>query len=112
MSLSSKSSRITAYFLIFVLVFVACHNQNRDRSNFDIEKGNALVSLKQFASQAKVEIRFNSVAVSDVKTRAVKGNMSNKEALELLLQDTDLNFRYDRSSPAYIITRSELYIGP
>jgi len=59
---------------------------------FDIAAGSAPNTLKQFASQAHVQLLFDYKAIKNLQTPALKGQLYRRQALELLLHDTGLSF--------------------
>jgi outer membrane receptor protein involved in Fe transport len=59
---------------------------------FDIAAGSATITLKQYASQAHLQLLFDYKAVEKLKTPAVKGQLEPTEALTLLLTGTGLSF--------------------
>ncbi len=60
---------------------------------FQIEPGSAATTLKKFATQARVEILYDSKAVAALRTSKVKGELAPRDALRALLRGTDLTFR-------------------
>ncbi|SDR90807.1 TonB-dependent receptor [Opitutus sp. GAS368] len=73
---------------------------------FDIPAGPAGQTLKQFAAQAGREIVFSPEAVGGVQTRAVKGSLRPREALDALLADTGLAASEDAKTGALAVRRS------
>ena len=61
----------------------------RTRS-FDLPSGPASVALKQFIAQAGVQVLYVAEEVSDVRTNAVKGEFTPREAVTRLLAHTVL----------------------
>jgi hypothetical protein len=60
------------------------------KKQFDLAPGPADRSLKQLAEQSGREVLFLADAVEGVETRAVKGEMTPKEALDAMLTGTVL----------------------
>jgi len=75
------------------------------KKNFDVPSGSALVTLKQFSAQAGGRLLYSVDAVDGVRTRAVKGAASPRDALETMLADTGLEVREDDRSGALAIRR-------
>jgi len=74
---------------------------------FDLPSGAAGETLKQFARQAGREIVFAEETVGSVKTNAVKGEMTPKEAIAVLLADTGLVASQDSKTGAFAVRKSE-----
>jgi iron complex outermembrane receptor protein len=60
---------------------------------FDIAAGAAPTTLKEFASQAHVQLLFDYKAVQSLRTPAVRGQFEPSEALKMLLRGSGLTFR-------------------
>lgn len=81
----------------------AADNQPR---NFDIPAGDAHSTLKQFAAEADREIVFPVALAQGIKTEAVKGLMTPKQALSAMLAGTGLVASFDEATGAIAITRA------
>ncbi len=68
--------------------------------SFDVPSGDAIATLKQAAQQGGVEIMFPAATVQGVKTNAVKGDYAPREALDLMLKDTELVALQDEKTGA------------
>src|SRR5687768_16638957 len=62
-----------------------------ERRAFDIVAGEAVDTLRAFAAQANREIMFPAERVHGVRTRAVKGTFTPREAVERMLAGTTLH---------------------
>jgi len=60
---------------------------------FDIAAGSASATLKQFASQAHVQLLFDYKAVQKLRTPAVKGQLAPMQALKQMLDGSGFTFR-------------------
>lgn len=60
------------------------------RRTFNVPADDAVVSLKLFAEQAGQEIIYPADSVKGVKTNAVKGDFTARDALDQLVAATDL----------------------
>ena len=60
---------------------------------FEIAAGDATATLKQFASQAHVQLLFDYRAVARLKTPELKGEFEPAEALTILLRGSGFTFR-------------------
>ena len=78
------------------------------KQNFDVVAGDAAVALKQIAKQAGQQIVFPAQEVKGVKTPAIKGEYSLKEALALLLAKTGLEAAFDQTSGTIAVSRAAL----
>ena len=74
--------------------------------SFDIPKGSAHVTLKEFAAQAKSEIVFDHRGDISVETKAVRGRMIPETALEMMLKGTGLTYVRDTQSSAFAVSFS------
>lgn len=75
--------------------------------SFEIEAGEAPEALKQFAKQAGVGIVFDALDLRGVRTRAAKGELLPREALERVLSGTRLVFKQDPASGAFAVVKVE-----
>lgn len=75
---------------------------------FDLDKGDAKQTLKQFAKQAQIGILFNPPSISGVRTNEVVGKFTPRVALERMLEGTPLVFKEDLETGAFAVTRSEI----
>lgn len=73
--------------VLFALTVYAAEPQTK---SFDVPAGPAPAALKQFISQSGVQLLYVPGEVKDVQTKAVKGNYTPAEAIDLLLFDTGL----------------------
>lgn len=76
------------------------------KKTFDIAAGDALPSLKQFAVQSGEQLLYSSDAVEGVKTNAVKGSLTPREALDQMVKDTNLVVIVDRNNGALTLVRA------
>lgn len=82
------------------------------RVAFDLPAGEASQTLKQFAQQAKREILFPVQPVGGVRTNAVHGELSAREAIDRLLAGTELTALEDAKSGAFTIRREVRALPP
>ena len=73
---------------------------------FDIPAGEALTSLKQFAAQSGEQLLYSAEAVQGVSTRAVKGTLAPREALDQMVSGTKLTVVADRKNGALSLVRA------
>ena len=112
-TLNSRSflRRVAALLAIFVLGFgiqptgASAQNTDSQKKNFDIPAGDARPMLKLFAAQAGREIVFLVESVDGVKTNAVKGEMTAREAIDGMLAGTSLVAALDERTGAFAVRR-------
>ena len=75
--------------------------------SFDLDGGDAGLTLKHFAQQARLDIVFDPQSVAGVQTREVVGLFLPKVALERMLNGTPLVFKQDLETGAVAVTRSK-----
>lgn len=80
------------------------HARDDTRFRFDIPAGDAVMALRRFASQSRVQLIYSGDAVAGVKTSAIKGELTPIEALERMLQGTRLTAKHDERTGAFAIT--------
>jgi outer membrane receptor protein involved in Fe transport len=73
---------------------------------FDVPAGDAADTLKRFAVQAQREIMFPAESVAGVKTHAVKGALTPRQALDRMVADTGLTVVEDPKTGAVMIIRA------
>ena len=78
---------------------------------FDLDEGDAKLTLKQFAKQAQIGILFNPPSISGVQTNEVVGKFTTRVALGRMLENTPLVFKEDLETGAFAVTRSEVSIA-
>lgn len=74
-----------------------------ERRSYDLPAGEATTTLKQFAEQARREIIFPAEGVAGVRTNAVRGKLTEHEALSLLLANTGLVSVRDAASGTLLV---------
>src|SRR5687768_913008 len=76
------------------------------RRQFDLPAAPAEQSLKQFSAQSGLGVLFVSESVAGVRTNAVNGSFTPREALDLLLVDTSLIATQDEGSGSLRVRRN------
>jgi iron complex outermembrane receptor protein len=76
------------------------------RQVFDMPASPAEVSLKRYAEQTGLDVLFATEVTAGATTRAVKGEFTRAEALNLMLADTGLVAACDETSGVITIKRS------
>jgi hypothetical protein len=73
---------------------------------FDLSAGDAANTLKQFAVQAQREIMFPASPVAGVRTNTVRGAYTPREALDRMIEQTELTFVEDVKTGAFMVKRA------
>jgi len=95
-----------AHFAVAILLSVLiCACSDNPSVELNIETGDASVMLKEFARQANVEIVYNTASVEGIRTKAVRGSLNPREALDRMLEGTPLEARKERDSGAFAVYR-------
>lgn len=95
-------------FLRFAAVlagFMLAASAWADVRTFDVPAGAAEQALKQYSTQAGVEVVFATRLVAGVKTAEVKGDFEPMDALGRLLAGTPLVAKTDQRTGAVVISR-------
>lgn len=66
------------------------------------------MTLKMFATQAGIEILFDSEQIRGERTYAVEGKMTPEQTLTAMLKDTSLRFHIDPQSHAFAVINTEV----
>ncbi len=74
------------------------------RQTYDIPAGDAVATLKRFATQSGRQVIFPEAAVTGESTRAVSGALTATEALSRLLAGTRLTFVRDEQSGSFAVS--------
>ena len=75
------------------------------RANYDISRGDAVLTLKRFADESSRQVVFLVDAVRGVTTNAVRGEYTVREALTRLVADTGLVVAEDAQTGALMVNR-------
>jgi iron complex outermembrane receptor protein len=65
-----------------------------DRLALNIKAGNAVLTLADFVRQTGLQVLFESDAIRDHSTRAIKGRFAAAEALRLMLDGSGLVYEF------------------
>ena len=100
--------RYCLFLFLMLAIFVAgCGKQ--ESLEFNIEAGNATLTLVAFAEQAGVEILLDDENINRYRTNPVSGQMTPLKALELMTKGTGLNFTHDQSSNAFAVSSDQIH---
>jgi outer membrane receptor protein involved in Fe transport len=79
---------------------------------FDVPAGEAAQTLKDFAAQAQREIVYTPESVAGLRTNPARGDLSPREALDMMLADTGLTATQDVQTGAFAVRRGPAPNGP
>ncbi|MDB6127993.1 MAG: hypothetical protein JWM35_1889 [Verrucomicrobia bacterium] len=96
---------LLALVLFSIASVVAAHAAD-ERKTFDVPAGDASRTLKQLAQQAGQQVVYPAAEVRGVKTAAVKGDYTLKDALQEMLVGTGLVAAYDESSRTFAVSKA------
>lgn len=97
------ASIILVLFVVVVFFNKAFAAENTKKLDFNIPKQWAFTSLISFAEQADITFMFPMDKIENIKTNAVTGKYSITEALELLLEGTNLEIISDEEGQISIL---------
>jgi len=97
-------------FLVRVLALgaalvLSAHAADDSKKTYDLPAGDAAGALKQFSAVSGRETLFAADAIRGVRTAAVKGEFTPKEALDHLLANTGLAASQDAKTGAFAVTK-------
>ncbi len=95
---------VLALGLVFAWSSLLAHAAT-DKKSFDVPAGVAPASLKQFAEQAGGHVLYSVDDVTGVKTLAVKGEFTPREALNRMLAGTTLYIDSDPQTEALTVRK-------
>ena len=94
--------RLLVLFLAFTLRALAAAAD----AAFELAAGDAAETLKQFATQAQREILFPVDSVAGIRTHAVRGKLAPRDALDRMIEQTELTYIEDTKTGAFVIKRA------
>ncbi len=102
---SSFRARLRPALAVGVAAYLAlaAFGAEPDRRAFDLPAGDAVTVLRTFATQSGVQLIYSGDAVAGVKTEALKGEFTPREALDRLLARAGLSVRRDDKTGALAI---------
>ncbi len=103
----------TGFVLALALgLTLAAYSAEVRKQAFDVPAGAAADSLKRLASQAGQQVVYPAADLMGVKTTAVKGDYTLREALDRLLANTGLVATYDEASATFAVSRAPFPNAP
>src|SRR3546814_772303 len=81
--------------------------QTGDRAQFDIPKQPLSAALKAFAEQADMQLLYRSETINGATVRPLKGELDKRQALQRLLEGTNLEAVYSADDAATIRPRGK-----
>jgi iron complex outermembrane recepter protein len=109
MSIASVTAPFSRAFFAGVLLLasiVVPLSAADEKVVFNLPGGDAATELKSFAAQAGTQVAFSGDAVNGMKTNAVRGSFTPREALEQMLHGTGLHVTESRRTGAFAVTRT------
>ncbi len=91
----------------FTALTVSVLAQGGEAKKFNIPAGDAAAALKAFSQQAGVEVLFPTEIAQDLRTNAVSGEMTARQALDRLVSGTGLVVVQDEKTGALGLRESE-----
>ncbi len=101
--LHASAGRTFAFAVLVLLSVVASFAQTARRS-FNIPANYAEATLKEFSKQADVQIVFDVDKVGGVRTAALRGDFTPKEALDRMFAGTKLVAARDEKTGAFTVS--------
>lgn len=107
MTQSPRFSRALSFALVGLFLTALSRAVAADATPrmFDLPSDTAEHALKQFSEQTKLEVLIGTKVGREVKTNAVKGEMSPRAALDAMLAGTGLVIFQDEKSGALVVRR-------
>jgi outer membrane receptor protein involved in Fe transport len=98
-------SSVLRVLTLVVVLAISARAADESKKAYDLPAGDAVSALKQFSALSGRETLFAADAVRGVKTAALKGEFTPKEALERLLAETGLVATQDAKTGAFAVTK-------
>jgi hypothetical protein len=98
------SSFKAAFFLLCASASLLFGQADAAR-NFSIAAADAETSFRQFSEQAGVQFIYSAEKIRDVRTNAVSGKYTSRQAIDRMLEGTPLVAVYDSQSGALTVDR-------
>src|SRR5436309_94431 len=92
----ARASRLVLFLTAaLALAFASVAPAAEKKRRFDLPAGEAVTALKQFSEQSGEQIVYPIAQVRRVRTNAVRGELTPREALERMLAGTELRVVQD-----------------
>lgn len=101
--------RTAVRFIVIACLLAALAHPARgadERHNFNLEEGAADRMLKTFSEQSGQQVIYPTELVKGIRTREVKGQLTSREALDLMLADTGLVATEDAQTGAFAVKQA------
>lgn len=102
-----RRGRIAALWLAFTWLALSAGAAEAARKTYNVPAGDAATTLRAYSQQSGEQIFYPVDAVRGVPTRAVSGELGAREALEQMLQGTDLVVVQDSATGALAVQTRE-----
>lgn len=91
--------------LFFCLIaFGGVHVSAADKKSFDLPADAADKAIKRFSEQTGLEVFYPSSAAKGRRTQPVKGEMTDRQALDVMLTGTGLSVIQDKKTGAFTVS--------
>ncbi len=97
------SPLLAAAFLAAVAFTVPALAADTGKKTFDVPAGDAESALRRFSAMAGTEVIFEPEKLGGIRTNAVQGELTPREALNKLVEGTDLQVVQDAASGALAV---------
>ncbi|MBS0662899.1 MAG: TonB-dependent receptor [Verrucomicrobia bacterium] len=98
--------RLASAAVLSLTLTLAAWAADADRKPYDLPAGDAASTLKQFSAQSGEQIVYPVAQVTGLKTNAVSGDLTAREALERMVAGTDLQVVQDEKTGALGLKRA------
>ena len=99
-------SSVIRVLTLVVALAISARAADESKKAYDLPAGDAVSALKQFSAQSGRETLFAADALRGVKTSALKGDFTPKEALDRLRAQTGLVATQDGKTGAFAVVRT------
>src|SRR5688572_20466698 len=104
---STPRTRWYRAFPLIITMIVAAFAAQPDslKRTFDLPADSAEKSIRRFSEQSGLEVFYPSSVAKGVRTQAVKGEYTAREALDAMVADTGLVIVRDEKTGAFSVKR-------
>lgn len=92
--------------LLTAVLWVSCLAAEAIKVSFDLPEDSIETSLKRFSNQSGLEVIFPTDAVTGIRTRSVRGEMTSRQALDGMLVGTGFRAFQDEKTGAITVRKS------
>lgn len=104
-----RSSVLRSFLFVALLATGIAHADDlRTRRMFDLPSDDATAAIRRFSEQTGLQVVYPSDVSKGLRTRAVKGEMTPREALDTMLTGTGIRIVQDEKTGAFSLARAAL----